>query len=208
MARADLSQKWMAIAKNGLPHSEMFFKSAKRICKRMPWGTVEEMARELAALRHNEGRLFVLGVGGSAANASHAVCDFRKLCQIEAYAPTDNIAELTARANDNGFRTIFLDWLVGSNFNSHDAILVLSVGGGTDHVSHNLVHAINYAKSQQARVFGIVGLGGHTAKVGDVVIVVPEMKPEWVTPLSESFQSLILHCLVSHPSLQKGKTKW
>ena len=190
-------------------HSEEFFKAAKRICKRLPWGTVEEMARELAQLRHNEGRLFVLGVGGSAANASHAVCDFRKLCGIEAYAPTDNVAELTARANDNGFRTIFIDWLVGSNLNSHDAILVLSVGGGTDHVSHNLVHAINYAKSQQARVLGIVGLdSGHTAKVGDLVVVVPEGPPEWVTPLSESFQSLILHCIVSHPSLQKGKTKW
>jgi len=190
-------------------HTQQFLKAARRICKRIPWASVEEMAGELAALRGRRGRLFILGLGGSAANASHAVCDFRKLCDIEAYAPTDNVAELTARANDNGFRTIFIDWLERSRLNEKDAILVLSVGGGSDHVSQNLVHAINYAKSQQARVFGIVGFdSGHTAKFGDHVIVVPEIWRIWVTPLSESFQSLILHCLVSHPQLQKGKTKW
>lgn len=153
----------------------------------------------------------MLGVGGSAGNCSHAVNDFRKLCGIEAYSAADNVSELTARANDEGWETVFAGWLEVSRLSERDAIFVLSVGGGDvgRNVSINLVRAVDFARSRGAKVFGIVGKEtGYTAKNGDIVVVVPEVKAQWVTPLSEAFQSVVWHCIVSHPALQIQKTKW
>jgi D-sedoheptulose 7-phosphate isomerase len=172
---------------------------------------VERLAEGLAELRDRGGRLFLLGVGGSAGNCSHAVNDFRKLCGIEAYSPIDNVSELTARTNDEGWDTVFAAWLETSRINSNDAILIFSVGGGDAerNISPNLVKAIDVAKKHSAMVFGIVGKDtGYTAKQGDVVVVIPQANPAWVTPLSEAFQAVVWHCLVSHPMLQKNATKW
>lgn len=172
---------------------------------------VAEFVDKLAILRERGGRLFVLGVGGSAANASHAANDFRKLCEIETYAPTDNVSELTARTNDEGWPTVFAAWLKISRANSNDAIMVLSVGGGDveRNVSPNLVAAIDEAKSRGLMVLGIVGRnGGYTAKVADAAILVPVVDQELVTPHSEAFQAVIWHCLVSHPKLKVNQTKW
>lgn len=169
------------------------------------------MADALANLRDDGGRLFLLGVGGSAGSCTHAVNDFRKLCGIEAYAPTDNVSELTARTNDEGWETVFSEWLKISRVGKKDAILVFSVGGGSveKNVSMNLVHAIDFAKSRGVSVLGIVGRdGGYTKKMGDVVIVTPAIEPTLVTPLTEAFQGVIWHCLVSHPRLQIAATKW
>jgi D-sedoheptulose 7-phosphate isomerase len=173
-----------------------------------PHETVEELARELHALRERKGRLFCIGVGGSAANASHAVNDFRKLCGIEAYA-FDNMAELTARTNDEGWATVFSAWLEANNCTAADAVMVFSVGGGTPNVSANLVAGINTAKARGMRVLGIVGRdGGHTKIAGDCVVVVPVVEPLRVTPHTEAFQLVVLHCLVSHSLLQRSKTTW
>lgn len=172
---------------------------------------IRAIAYSLVTLRDNCGRLFILGVGGSAANASHAVNDFRKLCGIEAYAPTDNVAEITARTNDDGWQTVFSAWLKGSHLSSRDAILVLSVGGASaeKNISANLVDAIDHAKSVGATVLGIVGRdGGYTKAKGDHVVVVPVSDPDLVTPITESMQSVILHALVSHPMLAVQKAKW
>lgn len=158
-----------------------------------------------------EGRLFILGVGGSAANASHAVNDFRKLTGIEAYCPTDNVSELTARINDDGWENSYVDWLKGSHLNLKDIVMVLSVGGGNEErkISVNLVNALKYAKEKGATICGIVGRdGGFTAKVADACVIIPTVDPELVTPLTESFQSIILHLIVSHPKLQIRKAKW
>jgi D-sedoheptulose 7-phosphate isomerase len=192
-------------------HATEFFAQSGAICSKIDAAKVEILAAELASLREKGGRMFMIGVGGSAGNCSHAVNDFRKLCGIEAYSPIDNVSELTARANDEGWDTIFAGWLETSRLGKNDAIFVLSVGGGDveRNVSTNIVKAIDFAKSRGAKVFGIVGKDtGHAAKLGDVVIVVPQVKPEWVTPLSEAFQAVIWHCLVSHPVLQIRKTKW
>jgi D-sedoheptulose 7-phosphate isomerase len=153
----------------------------------------------------------LLGVGGSAGNCSHAVNDFRKLCGIEAYSPIDNVSELTARTNDEGWDSVFAAWLETSRLDGDDAILIFSVGGGDAerNVSTNLVSAIDLAKKRAAKVFGIVGKDtGYTARHGDVVVVIPQVNPAWVTPLSEAFQAVVWHCLVSHPKLQKNATKW
>lgn len=169
------------------------------------------MARRLVALRERGGRLFILGVGGSAANASHAVNDFRKLCGIETYAPTDNVSELTARTNDEGWETVFSEWLRTSRFSAKDAILIYSVGGGDAEkkVSVNLVRAIDEVKKAGGEVYGIVGrAGGYTAKMGDEVVVVPTVNDKRVTPHTEAFQCVVWHCLVSHPDLQVKATKW
>jgi len=169
------------------------------------------MADQLVALRGRKGRLFLIGVGGSAGNCSHAVNDFRKLCGIQAYSPVDNVSELTARANDEGWDTIFSGWLEISDLSVRDAILILSVGGGDSarNVSTNIVKAIDFAKSRGAKVLGIVGRDtGYTAKHGDVVVVVPQVNADRVTPLSEAFQAVVWHCLVSHPQLQVNRTKW
>ena len=165
----------------------------------------------LKKLRKKKGRLFIIGVGGSAGNASHAVNDFRKLCGIEAYAPTDNVSELTARTNDEGWETIFENWLKISNFNSNDGILIFSVGGGNleKKVSVNLINAINLAKEKKSKIFSVVGKSdGYAYSNSNISILVPNPIPELVTPHSEAFQSVIWHCLVSHPLLQICDTKW
>jgi D-sedoheptulose 7-phosphate isomerase len=192
-------------------HSESFFSAAAEICAAVPKVDVERLTEQLVALRERGGRLFLIGVGGSAGNCSHATNDFRKLCGIQAYAPVDNVSELTARANDEGWETIFSGWLEISRLDDKDAILVFSVGGGdiARNVSVNIVRAIDYAKSKGAKVFGIVGRGtGYTAQTADVCVVVPSPRPEWVTPLSEAFQAVVWHCIVSNPKLQVKSTKW
>jgi D-sedoheptulose 7-phosphate isomerase len=181
------------------------------ICKKISFDEIELMVDLLAEVKSNNGRLFILGVGGSAANASHAVNDFRKLAGIETYAPTDNVAELTARTNDEGWETVFSGWLMVSNFNKDDCLFILSVGGGNKelNVSANLISAIELAKAVGAKVTGIVGRdGGYTAKNADACIVIPTVNPDAVTPHSESFQAVIWHLLVSHPRLKKNPTKW
>jgi D-sedoheptulose 7-phosphate isomerase len=192
-------------------HSADFFAESERICATIDAARVEALAHELVGLRERGGRLFILGVGGSAGNSSHAVNDFRKLCGIETYSPVDNVSELTARTNDEGWDTVFSAWLEISKLNERDAILIFSVGGGDveRNVSANLVKAIDLAKSRRAKIFGIVGRStGYTARTGDVVVVVPEINPDRVTPHSEAFQAVVWHCLVSHPALQIKRTKW
>ncbi len=173
--------------------------------------SVDRVADGLSAVRAGGGRLFILGVGGSAGHASHAVNDFRKLCRFESYAPTDNVSELTARTNDEGWATIFAAWLAVSRIGPRDALLVLSVGGGDRerNVSANLVHGIDMAREAGAKVFGIVGRdGGHTARVADAVVVVPPLFPDRITPHTEGICAVIWHLLVSHPRLQLSATKW
>src|SRR5262245_40971571 len=192
-------------------HAETFFAAAAQICHDISFASIESLASELSQVRRRGGRLFILGVGGSAGNSSHAVNDFRKLCGIETYSPVDNVSELTARTNDEGWDTVFAAWLEVSRLSERDAILIFSVGGGDveRNVSTNLVKAIDLAKDRRAKVLGIVGKSsGYTAKVGDVVVVVPEVNSERVTPHSEAFQAVVWHCLVSHPALQISRTKW
>jgi D-sedoheptulose 7-phosphate isomerase len=191
--------------------SGRFLDEARRVCEQLDVEAIERAVTLLAAVRERGGRLFILGVGGSAANASHAVNDFRKLCGFEAYAPTDNVSELTARTNDEGWATVFEAWLAGSRLRPADGLLVLSVGGGSveQQVSPNLVAAVDLAKRTGAAVIGIVGRdGGHTARVADVAILVPTVNPEHVTPHSEAFQAVVWHCMVSHPALKRAATKW
>lgn len=192
-------------------HAHDFLNEIRKICAAIDIQTIERLAGALAALRAGGGRLFLLGVGGSAGNCSHAVNDFRKLCGIEAYTPVDNVSELTARTNDEGFDTIFTGWLEVSRISNKDALLIYSVGGGDAerNVSVNLMRAIDLAKERGAKVFGIVGRDtGYTAKKGDLVVVIPQVNPARVTPLSEGMQAIVWHCLVSHPDLQVRKTKW
>lgn len=194
-----------------MSHAKVFFKEVQEIAQGIDGAAVERMAEELAGVRERQGRLFLLGVGGSAGNCSHAVNDFRKLCGIEAYSPIDNVSELTARTNDEGWDSVFAGWLKVSRLNKNDALLIFSVGGGdaARNVSTNLIKAIELAKTRGARVLGIVGRAtGYTALHGDVVVVIPEVSPGRVTPLSEGFQGIVWHCLVSHPVLQQVKTKW
>ena len=165
----------------------------------------------LKNVQDNNGRLFILGVGGGAGNAGHATCDFRKLVGIETYAPTDNVTELTARTNDDGFESIFSRWLEGSRVRKNDAILIFSVGGGNEekNVSMNLVHALNHAKKRGARIIGIVGRdGGHTAKMADACILVPVVNPQNVTAHTEAFQAVVWHLLAFHPNLRVNEGKW
>ncbi len=186
-------------------HAREFFNEAGKICAQIDVEKIEGLAEGLAKVRDGGGRLFILGVGGSAGNSSHAVNDFRKLCGIEAYSPIDNVSELTARTNDEGWETVFSGWLEVSQLSDEDAILIFSVGGGDAerNVSVNLVRAIDLAKKRGAKVFGIVGRdSGYTAKRGDVVVVVPQVNPDRVTPLSEAFQAVVWHCLVCNPKLQ------
>lgn len=188
-----------------------YFAQVSEIARLLDHEGVKAMVLALRALRERGGRLFVLGVGGSAGNASHAVNDFRKLCAIEAYAPTDNVSELTARTNDEGWPSVFSGWLETSRLSDKDAVLVFSVGGGdlARNVSPNLVEALKLAKARGAAVLGVVGRdGGYTKSVGDHVVVVPTVDPDRVTPHSEAFQAVIWHALVSHPDLQMRKTKW
>jgi D-sedoheptulose 7-phosphate isomerase len=192
-------------------HVEQFFASVSRIAAEIDLAGIERLANELATVRERGGRLFLLGVGGSAGNCSHAVNDFRKLCGIEAYSPIDNVSELTARTNDEGWDTVFTGWLEISRLGPKDALLIFSVGGGDAerNVSVNLVRAIDLARERGARVFGVVGRStGYTAQKGDAVVVIPPVDPERVTPLSEGMQGIVWHCLVSHPVLQTNRTKW
>ena len=182
-----------------------------RIVSALDPDALDRMAARLGALRDRGGRLFLLGVGGSAANASHAVNDFRKLAHIEAYSPVDNISELTARTNDEGWETVFATWLEGSRLRREDMILVLSVGGGSakHNISPNIVKALTYALGIGAQILGIVGRdGGFTATVADECIIVPTVNPDRVTPHTEAFQAVIWHLLVSHPLVKAARTKW
>lgn len=188
-----------------------YFEQAAQIASSLAVADVEKMVAELVALRDRHGRLFFLGVGGSAANCSHAVNDFRKIAGIEAYAPTDNVSELTARTNDEGWPTTFSAWLQVSRAGKGDAIFVMSVGGGDKarNISPNLVEAIDYAGQHGLRILGIVGRdGGETAKKGHAVVVVPTVDPELVTPHTESFHAVIWHAVVSHPKLKQAPNKW
>ena len=172
---------------------------------------MERIVEGLAAVRERGGRLFILGVGGSAANASHAVNDFRKICGFECYAPTDNVSELTARTNDEGWATVFAEWLRGSRLNAKDGLLIFSVGGGSmeKNVSPNLVEALKLAKTVGASVFGICGKdGGYTAQVADACVIIPTVNPANITPHSEAFQGVVWHLFVSHPRLKVAQTKW
>lgn len=192
-------------------HSQKYFSLISELAQVIDLKIIENLVQDLKALRERGGRLFILGVGGSAGNAGHAVNDFRKLCGIETYAPTDNVSELTARTNDEGWETVFKEWLIISKLSENDAVLVLSVGGGNKekNVSANIVHALEEAKSRKAKIYGIVGKdGGYTATVGDAVVIVPPLDPNLITPLSEAYQGVVWHCLVSHPDLQVKKTKW
>jgi len=192
-------------------HSETFFDEVVEIAQSIDAAGVENLATELAALRQRGGRLFFLGVGGSAANCSHAVNDFRKLCGIEAYTPVDNVSELTARTNDEGWDTVFAAWLKTSRANKNDAVFVFSVGGGNveKNVSANIVAGLKEAKQRSMKIFGVVGRdGGYTKQVGDCVVVVPTVEASRVTPHTEAFQAVVWHCLVSHPKLQQVSTKW
>ena len=191
--------------------SREFLNEAQQVIQRLDTEAVERVADELARVRERGGRLFILGVGGSAANASHAVNDFRKICGFECYAPTDNVSELTARTNDEGWATIFSEWLKGSRLNGRDGLLIFSVGGGNleKNVSPNLVSAIQLAQQVGAAVVGVVGRdGGYTAKAASACVIVPTVNPDHVTPHSEAFQAVIWHLLVSHPKLKVAKTKW
>jgi D-sedoheptulose 7-phosphate isomerase len=194
-----------------MSHSATFFDEVVKVARQIDPAAIETLCGELVSLRDRNGRLFILGVGGSAGNASHAVNDFRKLCGIEAYAPTDNASELTARTNDEGWPTVFSEWLKVSQANAKDAILIFSVGGGNmeKNVSPNIVSAIGVAKERGLRVLGVVGRdGGYTKKAGDCVVVIPTVEESRVTPHAEAFQAVVWHCLVSHPKLQKNATKW
>ena len=192
-------------------HSEDYFKEVSEIANKIDSAQIEELAKSLIKIKKNKGRMFILGVGGSAGNASHAVNDFRKLCNIECYAPTDNVSELSARTNDEGWDTVFSTWLEVSNLNKKDCLFILSVGGGNKekNVSVNIIKAIKLAKKKEAKIFGIVGKDtGETYTKGDKIILIPNVNNERITPHSEAFQSVVWHCLVSHPSLQSNKTKW
>jgi D-sedoheptulose 7-phosphate isomerase len=191
--------------------TSLFLHEAGEILRRLDVEAIEKMVQLLARTRAEGGRLFILGVGGSAANASHAVNDFRKLAGFEAYAPTDNVSELTARTNDEGWETVFEAWLRVSRLSSRDAVLVFSVGGGDieKQISPNLVQALRYAQSVRARIAGIVGRAeGYTAQVADACVVVPLINPEHMTPHAEAFQAVVWHLLVSHPALKMAATKW
>ena len=192
-------------------HAKNYFDEVVKVAQKIDLDAIERLAGELAKIREHNGRLFLLGVGGSAGNCSHAVNDFRKLCGIEAYAPTDNVSELTARTNDEGWDTVFAAWLRTSRANSNDAVFVFSVGGGNleKNVSPNIVAGLKEAKERGLKIFGVVGRdGGYTKQVGDCVIVVPTVDANRVTPHAEAFQAVVWHCLVSHPELQKIATKW
>jgi D-sedoheptulose 7-phosphate isomerase len=191
--------------------SEEYLSEAAKIVSRLKAEEFDRLARLLADIRERGGRLFILGVGGSAASASHAINDFRKLCGFEAYSPIDNVSELTARTNDEGWESVFANWLIGSRLGPLDGILIFSVGGGDleRNISPNLVRAIELAKSVGAAVLGVVGRdGGFTAKMADAAIVIPVVNPERVTPHTEAFHGVVWHLLVTHPLLKKNPTKW
>jgi len=192
-------------------YAQQHLKEAAEIVQKMDVAAIERMADLLAGIKQKGGRLFFIGVGGSAGNCSHAVNDFRKIVGIESYAPTDNVSELTARTNDEGWASVFVEWLKVSRLTAKDGVVVFSVGGGNleKNISPNLVTALQYAKSVGAKIAGIVGRdGGYTAKVADACVIIPTVNPETVTPHSEAFQAVVWHLLVSHPKLKVNQTKW
>jgi D-sedoheptulose 7-phosphate isomerase len=194
-----------------MTYAEQHLNEAAEIIKKINIDSIEKVAILLSKIKEEEGRIFFLGVGGSAGNCSHAVNDFRKIVEIESYAPTDNVSELTARTNDEGWATIFEPWLKLSKLNSKDCIFIFSVGGGNleKNISPNLVSALKYARDVGAKITGVVGRdGGYTAKVADACVIIPTVNPETITPHSEAFQAVIWHLLVSHPKLKKNETKW
>jgi D-sedoheptulose 7-phosphate isomerase len=194
-----------------MDHFFSFFRNLAQTISEIDLEIINKMAERLYCLRKNNGRLFLLGVGGSAANCSHAVNDFRKLCAIEAYSPTDNVSELTARTNDEGWASTFSEWLLVSKINKNDALFIFSVGGGDEEldISPNLVRAIQLAKSRDVDILGVVGPnGGFTDQMGSVVLKAKITQQDLITPISESLQSIVWHALVSHPILQQKKAKW
>jgi D-sedoheptulose 7-phosphate isomerase len=191
--------------------TQQYLEEVEKVTSQLNADAIESAAEELARIRDRGGRLFILGVGGSAANASHAVNDFRKICGFECYAPTDNVSELTARTNDEGWATIFAEWLKGSRLNERDGLLIFSVGGGNleKNVSPNLVSAVQLAREKGATVVGIVGRdGGYTAQAAQACVIIPTVNADHVTPHSEAFQAVVWHLLVSHPKLKVNRTKW
>jgi len=194
-----------------MTHSQQFLNESRQIIDQIDPDITERMVTLIDQTRHRQGRLFILGVGGSAANASHAVNDFRKIVGIEAYAPTDNVSELTARTNDEGWPSIFVEWLKISRLRPDDLIMVLSVGGGNleKNVSPNLVTALQFALEVGTPVIGIVGRdGGYTAKVANACLIIPTVNPDHITPHAEAFQAVVWHLLVSHPTLKLQQTRW
>ena len=194
-----------------MTYTQKHLDEAALIISKLDPRTIEQVAETLATVRERGGRLFFLGVGGSAANCGHAVNDFRKLAKFEAYAPTDNVSELTARTNDEGWDSVFVEWLKGSRLRSQDGVFVLSVGGGSieKNISPNLVRALQHARDVGAAIVGIVGRdGGYTAKVADACVIIPTVNPNTITPHSEAFQAVVWHLLVSHPLLKAAPTKW
>jgi D-sedoheptulose 7-phosphate isomerase len=194
-----------------MDYTKHYLDEVKKVVDLVNQKNIQRIVEQLINLRGAGGRVFFLGIGGGAANASHTVNDFRKICGIEAYTPTDNVSELTARTNDSGWESVFVDWLRGSKLNSRDAVFVLSVGGGNleKNISVNLIRALDYAKEVGAKIFGIVGRdGGYTAKVAGACVIIPTVNPETITPHTESFQSVILHLIVSHPDLKASEMKW
>jgi D-sedoheptulose 7-phosphate isomerase len=194
-----------------MSYSEQHLRETAEVVAKLDAASCEKAVALLAEVRSRGGRLFILGVGGSAANASHAVNDFRKIAGLECYAPTDNVSELTARTNDEGWTSVFVEWLKGSRLTEQDAVLVLSVGGGDmeRNVSPNLVAALQLAKERRSAILGIVGRdGGYTAKVADVCVIIPTVNPMNTTPHTEAFQAVVWHLFVSHPALKTAQTKW
>lgn len=194
-----------------MSYSKKHLAEASEVIALLDAEAIERMADLLARLRDRHGRLFFLGVGGSAGNCSHAVNDFRKIVGIESYAPTDNVSELTARTNDEGWETVFAEWLKTSRLSKNDMLFIFSVGGGNleKNISPNLVRALQYAQTVGAQVVGVVGRdGGYTARVADACVIVPTVNPDTVTPHSEAFQAVVWHLLVSHPLLKASQTKW
>jgi D-sedoheptulose 7-phosphate isomerase len=191
--------------------SKKYFKDISEISSNLETNKVDALAKSLKKIRDQKGRIFFLGIGGSAGNCSHAVNDFRKLCNIESYTPTDNVSELSARINDEGWKSSFSNWLKVSNLSSKDCLFIMSVGGGNKKkkISENLIEAIKLAKIKKAKIFGIVGYnGGFTGKNSDISIKIPKIDENLITPYTESFQAIVWHCLVSHPLLKINNTKW
>lgn len=194
-----------------MSYSQQHLDESIEIIRQIDAIQIEKMAKLLATVKRNSGRVFFLGVGGSAGNCSHAVNDFRKIVGLESYAPTDNVSELTARTNDEGWSTVFSEWLKISRLSHKDAIFIFSVGGGNleKNISPNLVEALKYAKSVGSKITGVVGRdGGYTAKVADVCVIIPTVNADNITPHSEAFQAVVWHLLVSHPVLKVNETKW
>ena len=188
-----------------------YFKDISLISSKIDTVKIDKLAISLKKVRDNMGRIFFLGVGGSAGNCSHAVNDFRKLCNIESYTPTDNVSEFSARINDEGWNSAFANWLKVSNLSSKDCVFIMSVGGGNSKkkVSVNIIEAVKYAKSVKSKIFGIVGSnGGYTGQNSNVCIKIPLVDIKFITPYTEAFQAVVWHCIVSHPLLKQNKTKW